>query len=157
MRKSEREITSRTEIDTIIRGSDVCRLALAVSNEPYIVPVSFGYDGDSIYFHTADAGKMIDFMAANNRICFEVERNVKLVEHPEKPCKWSFSYESVIGYGGVRELESHEEKTRGLNHIMEHYSGRQWSFDAAALKTTRVWQLSVSSVTGKRAEHKDPS
>jgi nitroimidazol reductase NimA-like FMN-containing flavoprotein (pyridoxamine 5'-phosphate oxidase superfamily) len=27
-------------------------LGLAKDNSPYIVPVSFGYDGDAIYFHT---------------------------------------------------------------------------------------------------------
>jgi len=155
MRKSEREITTRAKIDAVIRGSDVCRLSFALADEPYIVPVSFGYDGDSVYFHTADSGKKIDFMAANNRVCFEVERNVRLVKHPEKPCKWSFAYESVIGYGLVHELQSKEEKVRGLNHIMEHYSGRAWDIDATAMRSTRVWQLRISSVTGKRAEHKE--
>ncbi|MGB5749144.1 MAG: pyridoxamine 5'-phosphate oxidase family protein [Desulfobacterales bacterium] len=155
MRKSEREIASREEIDAIIRGSDVCRLAFAVADEPYIVPVSFGYDGDRLYFHTAGTGRKIDCIAANNRVCFEVERNVQLVKDDEKPCRWSFSYESVIGFGEVCELQSPEAKARGLNHIMEHYSGRAWEFDSAAMKTTRVWQVSISSVTGKRAEHKD--
>jgi nitroimidazol reductase NimA-like FMN-containing flavoprotein (pyridoxamine 5'-phosphate oxidase superfamily) len=157
MRKSEREITSRAEIDAIIRGSEVCRLAFAVSDEPYIVPVSFGYDGHSLYFHTADTGRKIDCIAANNRACFEMERNVRLVKDPLKPCKWSFSYESVIGFGEVCELQSPAEKARGLNHIMEHYSGREWDFDSFAMKGTRVWRISISSVTGKRAEHKDPS
>lgn len=155
MRKADREITSRAEIDAIIRGSDVCRLAFAVSDEPYLVPVSFGYDGDSLYFHTAEAGKKIDCIAANNRVCFEVERGVGLVEHPDKPCKWSFSFESVIGFGTVHELLTPEEKARGLNQIMEHYSGRRWAFDPAAMNSTRVWRISVSSVTGKRAEHKE--
>lgn len=155
MRKTDREITNRAEIDAIIHGSNVCRLAFAVSSEPYIVPVSYGYDGYSLYFHTAETGKKIDCMAANNRVCFEVERHVRLVRHPEKPCKWSFTFESVIGYGTMHEMRSDDEKAIGLNHIMEHYSGREWRFDAAAMKGTRVWRLEVSSVTGKRAEHKE--
>ena len=45
MRRSEREITNRTEIDAIIRSCQVCRVGLADGIEPYIVPMSFGYDG----------------------------------------------------------------------------------------------------------------
>ncbi|MFH0778167.1 MAG: pyridoxamine 5'-phosphate oxidase family protein [Candidatus Eisenbacteria bacterium] len=48
MRRSEREIRSRPEIDEIIRGSQVCRLGLALDGRPYVVPVSFGYDGSAI-------------------------------------------------------------------------------------------------------------
>ena len=50
MRRTDKEITSRSEIDEIIRDSDVCRLAFAVSDEPYLVPVSFGFDGKTLYF-----------------------------------------------------------------------------------------------------------
>jgi nitroimidazol reductase NimA-like FMN-containing flavoprotein (pyridoxamine 5'-phosphate oxidase superfamily) len=154
MRRSDKEITSRSEVDAIIRGSDVCRLAFAVKDEPYIVPVSFGYDGHSLYFHTAEVGKKIDCIAANNRVCFELERDVRLVSHAEKACKWSFSFESVIGYGTVHELHSPEEKAKGLDHIMAHYSGREWQYDPAVLASTRVWRVSILTVSGKRAEHK---
>ena len=155
MKRADREITSRDEIDAIIRGSDVCRLAFAVADEPYIVPVSFGYDGRNLYFHTARSGKKIDCIAANNRVCFEFERNVRIVAHPAKACGWSFSFESVIGFGEVHELHAPKEKTRGLNHIMDRYSGREWEFDPAVVRGIRVWRVSISSVSGKRAEHKE--
>lgn len=155
MRRNDKEIVDRAEIDAIIRGSRVCRLAFAVADEPYVVPVSFGYDGRYLYFHTAGTGRKIDCITANNRVCFELERNVQLVTHPDKACKWSFSFESVIGYGTVHELRSTEERTAGLNQIMIHYSGREWEFDPAVLATTRVWRVEIRSVTGKRATHKD--
>jgi len=78
MRRKEKEITNRPEIDTILKGAQVCRLALARENEPYLVPVFFGYDGSRLYFHTAREGRKLDFVAANNRVCFEVELNVNL-------------------------------------------------------------------------------
>ena len=61
-------------MDDIIRGSNVCRIALAKDNIPYIVPVSFGYDGESIYIHTAKEGKKINIIKNNNNLCFEFER-----------------------------------------------------------------------------------
>jgi nitroimidazol reductase NimA-like FMN-containing flavoprotein (pyridoxamine 5'-phosphate oxidase superfamily) len=154
VRRRDKEIPSRSEIDAIIRGCEVCRLAFAVENLPYIVPVSFGYDGDSLFFHTAASGKKIEFLEVNNRVCFELDRNVRLRTDPKVSCKWTFLYESVVGHGTVAELTDPAEKIRGLDQIMLHYSGKQWEHNASVLAKTRVWQILIDSVTGKRAEEK---
>jgi nitroimidazol reductase NimA-like FMN-containing flavoprotein (pyridoxamine 5'-phosphate oxidase superfamily) len=154
MRRRDKLITECGEIDEIIRGSQVCRLALAVENSPYIVPVSFGYDGNGIYFHTAKTGQKIDFIEKNNRVCFEFERNVRLVPHPDEPCKWTFAFESVIGYGTVHELRDREDKMRGLGYIMRQYGGPHESFAEVAIAQIRIWMISIQSMTGKRAEEK---
>jgi nitroimidazol reductase NimA-like FMN-containing flavoprotein (pyridoxamine 5'-phosphate oxidase superfamily) len=154
MRRHDKEINSRQEIDEIIKSADVCRLALARDNEPYLVPVSFGYDGERIFFHTAPNGRKIDFIEANSRVCFEFEANVALVKNSEDACAWSFSFESVIGYGTVFELRSPEEKDHALNQIMLHYSGCEWEIPAHRTATTRVWRIDIESVTGKRSAEK---
>jgi nitroimidazol reductase NimA-like FMN-containing flavoprotein (pyridoxamine 5'-phosphate oxidase superfamily) len=123
-----------------------------VSDAPYVVPVAFGYDGHDLYFHTARTGKKIDCMAANPCVCFEMERNVHLLRHPRNPCKWSFAFESVIGYGTTHELRSAAEKAAGLNHVLAHYSGGHHQVDGPALDRTRVWKVSISSLTGKRSQ-----
>ena len=82
----------RAEIDTILHAAQVCRLAFALANEPYLVPVSFGYDGCSLNFHTAYAGHKTDCLEANPRVCFEVEHNVHLRTHPTQACRCSFSF-----------------------------------------------------------------
>lgn len=154
MRRHDKEVTSRQEIDAIIRSALVCRIALAKDDEPYLVPVSFGYDGKSLFIHTAKRGRKIDFITANNRVCFEFEANVSLQVDDNDACKWTFEFESVIGYGRVIELETSEDKAQGLNQIMLHYSGRKWDIDDAAAATTRVWRIDIESVTGKRSLEK---
>ena len=154
MRRRDKEITSREEIDSIIRAADVCRLAFARDNEAYLVPVSFGYDGGSIFFHTAPRGRKLEFIAANNRVCFELEANVELRANERDACDWTFEFESVIGYGTVSELTSDEEKIGGLNQIMRHYSGREWEISGQAAATTRVWKIEIESLTGKRSSEK---
>jgi nitroimidazol reductase NimA-like FMN-containing flavoprotein (pyridoxamine 5'-phosphate oxidase superfamily) len=154
MRRHDREVSERTEIDRIIRSALVCRIAFADDNEPYMVPISFGYDGASVFIHTAGKGRKIDFIEANNRVCFEFEANVDLRRHDEDPCAWTFEFESVIGYGHVIELLEHEEKAHGLNQIMLHYSDREWSFSDRQTATTRVWRIDIESVTGKRSVEK---
>jgi len=154
MRRHDKEIQSREEIDEIIRAADVCRLALSRNNEPYLVPVSFGYDGAALFFHTAPKGRKLEFLEANNRVCFEFETNVALVRDEGDACAWTFGFESVIGYGTVTELVSPKDKIHGLNQIMLHYSGREWDIPENRTATTRVWRIDIGSITGKRSEEK---
>jgi nitroimidazol reductase NimA-like FMN-containing flavoprotein (pyridoxamine 5'-phosphate oxidase superfamily) len=157
MRRRDREIETREEIDEITRSAEVCRIAFARANEPYVVPVSFGYDGESIYIHTARTGRKLDFIAANNRVCFELESHVSLQRNEEDPCEWTFAFESVIGYGTISELTTSDDKAHGLNQIMRHYSGRDWSFAEEATATTRVWRIEIECLTGKRSIEKPTS
>lgn len=154
MRRSDKEITDLETIHAMIRACEVCHLGLAVEGEPYVVPVSFGFDGEAVFFHTAGAGQKIDMMTANPRVCVQFERNVKLVKDDEDACSWTFSYESVIGFGAVTELVSDGEKTHGLNRVMQHYSAGDWSYGGPTMSATRVWRVDLEALTGKRSEHK---
>jgi nitroimidazol reductase NimA-like FMN-containing flavoprotein (pyridoxamine 5'-phosphate oxidase superfamily) len=154
MRRKDREIQSRDVIDGIITQAEVCRLGLSRDNHPYIVPVSFGYDGSHLYFHSAAQGMKIDYMLANPQVCFEMEQDVQIVSHAEQACKWGHAYTSVIGFGTVREITETSRKTEAMNHIMRHYSGKDWDFDAQTLDNTRLWCISIEHVTGKHREAK---
>jgi len=149
MRRKNNEIKDREKIDTIIKNSEVCRLALSLNDIPYIVPVSFGYDGQNLYLHTATEGKKITHFEQNNNVCFEFEQNGKLVTG-EKACDWTYHYESVIGFGEIYELKEKGEKEYGLNQIMQQYSGNDsWEYEEKDLKRTRVWKIKIESLTGK--------
>lgn len=152
MRHRNREITDKEEIAKIIRQAKICRLGLSWDNRPYVVPVSFGYDGDFVYFHTGREGLKIDYLEANDRVCFEMEHDVRMLPDKDNACKWSVTYLSVIGFGRVEEITETERIRSALNQIMKHYSGREWDFDAAALARTRVWRIAVEEMTGKRSK-----
>ena len=152
MRRTDKEIRDPALISQIISGSQVCRVALAKDNEPYIIPVSFGYDGSSIYIHTAQTGKKIDFFEANPSVCLEFEHDVALKPHDIDPCSWSFSYRSVIAYGTIRELADPGEKSAGLHLIMKQYSKQEWNFSEESIADLRVWKIALESVSGKQSK-----
>ena len=154
MRRTDKEITEPALISHIINQAQVCRLGLADDNVPYVLPVSFGYDGKAIYFHTAKEGRKIDFMTVNDYVCFEFEHGVHVIQNDVDPCKWTFSFQSVIGYGTVAELTELAEKRDGLNCLMKHYSGRDWPFTAEDLDGIRVWKIEIESMTGKQSKDK---
>jgi len=154
MRRSDKEITDLATIHEIVSGCEVCRLGLAVEGEPYVVPISFGFNGESVFFHTSRHGKKIDMMTANPRVCVQFERNVELVTDDDDACAWTFHFESVIGFGSVTELVDEKDKVVGLNRIMKHFSDRDWTFEGPHLASTRVWRVDLDVLTGKRSEQK---
>ena len=151
MRRDERKIANRSEIDEIIKKSDVCRIAFANENTPYVIPVSFGYDGKNIFIHTAKTGRKIDFIEKNNLVCFEFDVDVKTIEDKAIPCKWTSAYKSVIGYGKMIELTEFDDQENAINQIMLHYSGKEWKFDERMLKSVKLWKIEIDEISGKQS------
>ncbi|MGD0752098.1 MAG: pyridoxamine 5'-phosphate oxidase family protein [Anaerolineales bacterium] len=148
MRRTDREIQSREAIDQIIRAAGVFHLGLCQGDRPYVVPLSFGYDGTSVYFHTADEGMKINYMTANPRVCFEMEHDVHIIRD-EQACKWGQAFSSVIGFGTVHEITDQVGRRAAMEQVMLHYSGKEWEFDAETFSKIRLWCISIEQVTGK--------
>ena len=151
MRRKDKLVDAREEIDAIIAGADVCRVAMAMNDKPYLVPLNFGYDGEAVFLHTANRGLKIDHFEANPNVCFEFERNVRIVPHADSACKWGAVFESVIGFGTIQEVTENEDKQYGLQCIMRHYSDEEWDLDGPGVSRTRVWRIRIDSLSGKRA------
>ena len=56
MRRKEKEITGKQEIEEIIKKPPVPRIALTDGDTPYIVPVCFGYRDGIIFIHGSSKG-----------------------------------------------------------------------------------------------------
>ena len=138
-------------MDKVIHGSSICHLAMARNNTPYLVPLSFGYDNRHIYFHCAPKGLKSDFLRANPKVCFQMERDVKVVPADGGPCRWTFHFESIVGWGTAQEITATAEKHYGLDQIMSHYGGPNGPYFKAALKAVCVWRITIESMTGKRS------
>lgn len=151
MRRKEKQITTRQEIDDILHDCKVCHLAMAMDDVPYIVPLSFGYDGRHIYFHCATQGQKIEHLRRNPRVCFQMERNVRLITATTGPCHWTFSFESVVGHGTASEITDAGDKKYGLDRIVEHYKGDTDDYPDAAMSSLSVWRIAIESVSGKRS------
>ncbi len=150
MRRQEKEITNREEIDDIIRGARVCRLGLADGNQPYVVPMNFGYAPPYLFFHCAQEGRKLEILKKNAKVCFEFDHLEKLNKHAQA-CEWGASYTSVIGEGQAGLLSDPEQKRSALACIMAQYSSRAFEFPDDALARTAVIRVEIKTVSGKRA------
>ncbi|MFC1515299.1 pyridoxamine 5'-phosphate oxidase family protein [Thermodesulfobacteriota bacterium] len=151
MRRKDREITDLSEIESIIRRSTVCRLAFSDQNQPYIVPLSFGYKDNRLYFHSAPKGRKIDMLKKNSRVCFEFDIDYEIIK-ADKACDWGMRYKSVIGFGKASFVEGAESKRRALEVIMAQYADGAFSYPDNRIKNTVVIQVEIEHMSGKRSE-----
>ena len=119
-------------------------------DEPYIVPVFYGYGDRTLYVHSAKEGRKLDILRENNRICFEIDADVDIIAG-EKACKFSAKYRSVVGTGRACILRENEEKSRALQTIMKHYSDGEFTFTEKELDSVLVWKVEIEHLSGKKA------
>lgn len=151
MRRQEREIKERKQVDEIIRRAQVCRIGLAGASGPYVVPVNFGYDGSCIYFHCAHEGRKLVMIKADPRLCVEFELDYQLVAPEGPPCKWTAKYRSVVGFGRASIIEGAEEKSAALNLVCQHYGSPPYRFSAGDLARVTMVKVSLDSLSGKQS------
>ena len=143
------KITDIDEIEGIIKKALICRLGLVDNDEPYIIPVCFGYERGALYFHGSLKGRKVELIKKNNKVCFEMDIDAEL-EKSEDPCKWAMKGKSVVGVGRASILEDDGEKSHALRLIMGHYSEGDFSFPKPALDSVSVVRVDISSITGKK-------
>ena len=151
MRRNEREINDREEMEAIIQRAQVCRIGLSEKDVPYIVPMDFGYEGNCLYFHCASEGKKLDMIRQNSKVCFEMDIDHQMVKPAGRPCEWSAKYRSVIGFGKAFIIEDLQEKSAALNIITRHYGGDRYDFSEKELERVGIIKIEISSMTGKKA------
>jgi nitroimidazol reductase NimA-like FMN-containing flavoprotein (pyridoxamine 5'-phosphate oxidase superfamily) len=155
MRRKDREISDSRELLAIIKANKVCRLGMADGNQPYVVPLNYGFEfeGDNLilYFHCADEGKKIDVLKKNGSVCFEIDGEHQLTVG-DTPCEYGYNFASIIGFGDAHFIGDEAEKTHALNLLMRHQTGedRDFDFAPAHLRAVTVFKVVLSSFTGKR-------
>lgn len=150
MRKKEKEINDPAEIEQVIKQARVCRIGFVDGNEPYVVPVCFGYEKNTFYFHCAPEGRKIDLIKKNNQVCVEIEADVEII-NAENPCGWSIKYRSVIGVGRAYILEDEEDKNRGLTVLMRQFGEKEPDMEFEKADRVAVVRIDIEHIAGKKS------
>ena len=148
MGKEERIIGERAEMEGIIRECRVCRLGMVDGDEPYVVPLSFGYDGRNIYFHCGLSGRKLDILRRNPKVCVEFDRLDGMIT-AERGCGWSMRFRGVLVFGTAVIGESRKEKIRGLDVIMAQYTPGAFTYPDDTLERTGIIRVEVEKMTGR--------
>ena len=151
MRRKDKQINDIAAIEDILSKATVCRLGLCEANQPYVVPLCFGYKDSALYFHCAGQGKKLDILRKNNNVCFEVDIDHELIK-AGKPCDLGMKYKSVIGFGKAVFIEEVELKRKAFDIILQHFSEGAFEYPEEAVKNTAVIKVEIQSMTGKKSD-----
>lgn len=150
MRRKEKKM-SVDEAKTLLGEAEVGRLAMSLNDEPYVVPVTFVYFNEKIFFHCAREGKKIDYVSANAKVCFEVDEFLD-VKTGDNPCNYTLMYRSVIAYGTAVFVEDVGEREEALTRLVKKYGGPvRVPFDKKMLERTLIVAINVDWLTGKKS------
>lgn len=132
---------STDDIETLLASEGYGVLSLARDDEPYSIPVSFGYDGESIYLGllelAPDPTKM-EFIAdgATARLLVTDINN-------------RFDWQSIAITGPVRSIDNGTEQ---WEHLLDTLADNAWfmrSFERSdAIESIEGWELEMDEITG---------
>ena len=144
-------ITSEPEMFKIIDRCEACYVSMVDQhNMPYIVPLNFGLKDGVIYLHSSKKGKKMDTLLQNNNVCIAFSTDHQLrFQNEEVPCSYGMRYRSVLVYGQIEFIEEAEQKIEAMNIVMRKYTGREFSYNAPAIREVSVYKVNISMMTGK--------
>ena len=152
MTKRERQITDPVQIRHILDTAKVLHLGLAVNDEPYVVPMNYGYTEEEgklvLYLHSALKGKKLDMMSANPNVFFEIECD-RMPFDGKLPCQYGLVYSSIMGRGKARIIDDVEEKMKAMSVLMKTQTGKDFTFNAQLVSIVAVIRIDVEEYTAK--------
>lgn len=151
--RREREVTDLDEIIQILDKCMILHLGLVDGDEPYVVPLNYGYtmeDGKlTLYMHGAKTGHKLDLIRANPKVFFEMDCDVHPFEG-NHACQYGTTYASVMGRGVAYIIEDVEEKIKALNIFMKTQTGKDFEFNEKLVGVVSIIKVDVLDYTAKR-------
>lgn len=152
MTRRERQITDIDEIIKILDTSKVLHLGMVDGDEPYVVPMNYGYtyeDGKlTLWLHGARQGRKMDVMRKNPKVFFEMECGLEPFEG-EVACKYGLAYSSLMGRGIAEIIEDVETKKDALSFLMKTQTGKDFGFEDKMASVVGVIKIDVLDFTAK--------
>ena len=152
MTKRERQVTDPQQIRQILDKGKVLHLGLSVNDEPYVVPMNYGYRMDegrlTLYLHSAVQGKKLDMIQTNPRAFFSIDCD-RMPFDGDKPCQYGLVYSSVMGRGTAQIVEDVEEKKQAMTLLMKTQTGKDFTFEDRLVSIVSVIRIDVAEYTAK--------
>ena len=152
MTKRERQVTDPQQIRHILDAGLVLHLGLSVNDEPYVVPMNYGYEMEDgklvLYLHSAVKGKKLDMLRANPNVFFCIDCD-RMAFEGRVACQYGMVYSSIMGRGKATLVEDVEEKMRAMSVLMKTQTGKDFTFNQRLVSIVTVIRIDVTEYTAK--------
>jgi len=112
-RRPARASYQKDAIYKIFDDSLVCHVAIAIDDQPYILPNLHVRVGDHLYLHGDKRNNMLSQIASGKPLCVEVT-TIDRIMWGRSAFQNSLNYRSAVALGVGRVVEDDEEKERAL-------------------------------------------
>jgi len=100
---------TEAEARTLLTAGRVGRLGCVYKDGPYVIPVNYAFDGDSIFVHSLP-GRKLEALRANPRACLQVDE----IDNP-------YHWQSAIAYGVFEELTDSNERAAASRLLLARF------------------------------------
>jgi uncharacterized protein len=152
VREPHRGVYDRETVNKILDEAFLCHIGFAVEGQPYVIPTSYGRDGNVLYVHGSAASRMLRNLDKGIPMCVTVTLLDGLVL-ARSVFNHSMNYRSVVILGTATLVDDPVEKIAGLRAVSEHILPRRWDDvrqpTDKELKATSVLKIPIEEFSGK--------
>ncbi len=125
-RLPEKQVRDRPVLDAVLDAGRVAHVAVRdEGGQPYVVPVAYARDGDTVLFHGSTASRLFRGLADGAPTCLTVTLLDGLVA-ARSVFESSMHYRSAMVLGTAAVLTG-DDKLRALKQVSEHLMPGRWA------------------------------
>ncbi|MGF1538131.1 MAG: pyridoxamine 5'-phosphate oxidase family protein [Elainellaceae cyanobacterium] len=109
----------RSVINQILDEALVVHVGFVIDGQPFVIPMSYGRDGDRLYLHGATTSRMLKSLEQGLDVCVTATLLDGIVL-ARSLFHHSMNYRSVVLFGHATAVEAEAEKAHALEVLSEH-------------------------------------
>jgi uncharacterized protein len=152
VREPERGVYDRAAAYSILDEGFICHVGFALDGQPFVIPTSYGREGDVLYIHGSSASRMLRSLDNGVAVCVTVTLLDGLVM-ARSIFNHSMNYRSVVVLGTATLVTDPVEKLEALRLLSEHIIPGRWNEvrqpNEKELKATSVLRLPITEFSAK--------
>lgn len=152
VREPDRAVYDREAVNHLLDEGFLCHVGFVVDGQPFVIPTSYGRDGDVLYIHGSAASRMLRNLSQGIRVCITVTLLDGLVL-ARSIFNHSMNYRSVVILGTATLVDDPEEKLKALRALSEHIIPHRWDDsrqpNEKELKATSALRVPIEEFSAK--------
>ena len=115
----------RTIVNQILDEALVVHVGFLVDNQPFVIPMGYGRDGDRLYIHGSTASRMLQTLEKGVDVCVTATLLDGIVI-ARSLFHHEMNYRSVVLFGRATLVEGEDEKIHALKVLSEQIIPGRW-------------------------------
>jgi hypothetical protein len=152
VREPQRAVYDRNAVNQILDEALLCHVGFVADGQPFVIPTSYGRNGDMLYIHGSAASRMLRTLDQGVPVCITVTLLDGLVL-ARSVFNHSMNYRSVVILGMATLVDDPAEKLAALRTLSEHILPQRWDDsrqpNEKELKATSVLRLPITEFSAK--------